>query len=158
MLLWDRVLKPQFKKDYLQHKDLRRLLKKDDPTLLEIGASDGGSTHALLLSFPHAEIYAFEPEPRALKIFKSRNFSSQVHLYETAIGAVNGQVDFYQSDGSPDDVVAGTDVSDGWHYSGSIRKPAEALKTNFDWLRFDNKITVDISSVNAGVKTHHWPE
>jgi hypothetical protein len=46
---------------------------------------------------PSATIFAFEPDPRAIAKFRDAIVNPNVHLYECAIGAVNGRIGFHQS-------------------------------------------------------------
>lgn len=68
---------------------------------LEIGANDGVDTNKFLEAFPEVVIHCFEPDSRAISAFKRNVKSPRVHLHETAIGAIDGSVTFYQSDGAP---------------------------------------------------------
>ena len=126
------------------------LLGKDQPLILEIGANDGGSTTEFVEIFPQASIFAFEPEPRAIDLFKARQFPSNVTLIEMAIGAATGTTEFFQSSGEPPKKVEEVDASQGWHLSGSIRQPKEHLNA-VPWVTFDSKITVPISTLDDWV-------
>ena len=94
---------------------LRKVLNKDDPLILEVGANVGQSTAEFFQVFPNARVFCFEPEPRAIEQFKRNIQSPQVTLVETAIGQHNGTVTFNQSNGDGNFAE--------WNQSGSIRAP-----------------------------------
>ena len=119
----------------LQVSELKSLITRPAPVILEIGANCGQTTVEFMRHFPDARIYCFEPDPRAIQKFKSNIQSAQVSLIEAAVGANAGFVMFHQS--------AGAESIDpqGWDHSGSIRPP----KTHLDiwpWVRFDKQIPV----------------
>jgi 2-O-methyltransferase len=98
---------------------LKPLIGKDDPVILEIGANVGQTTEEFLREMPEARIFCFEPEPRAIAKFKARISSPNVTLFECAVGDQNGIVTFNQSDGEG--------AAKDWDQSGSIRKPKKHL-------------------------------
>src|SRR5438876_436268 len=55
----------------LTHAEIATLLAKSNPTILEIGCNDGGDTLAFLRLMPQAKLYCFEPDPRAIRRFKT---------------------------------------------------------------------------------------
>src|ERR1700749_4575302 len=63
---------------------LKPLIGKDDPVILEIGANVGQTTEEFLREMPSARIFCFEPEPRAIAKFKGRISSPNVTLFECA--------------------------------------------------------------------------
>src|SRR6201995_943758 len=65
---------------------LRPLIGKDDPVVLEAGANVGQTTEEFLGEMPGARIFCFEPEPRAIAKFKDRISSPNVTLFECAVG------------------------------------------------------------------------
>jgi len=120
----------------LDHETIAALLKKPDPTILEIGCSDGRDTLALLRVMPLAKIYCFEPDPRAIARFKKHLGSDldKVKLFEFAVSDRAGPIDFHPSSG-------GVDFPEGWDNSGSIRRPKNHLKEH-PWVKFEKIITV----------------
>jgi 2-O-methyltransferase len=128
----------------LNAKAVRRLVKRDDPVILEIGANDGQTTLAFLKHMPRARIYCFEPEPRALVLFKSRVNHPQVKLSECAVGNRNGWVTFHQS--------SGIDEFSDWNASGSIRPPKEHL-TIWPKVTFESEIQVPIVRLDDWFKS-----
>src|ERR1700691_421767 len=83
---------------------LVELLGTDAPVILEIGANDGLHTLGFLRLFPNAKIYAFEPDNRALAKFRANVTDPRVRLFETAIGAIDGEMKFHSSSGLPPNI------------------------------------------------------
>lgn len=129
--------------------EIRQYVGKDDPIIVEVGANCGQTTVEMLKAMPRATIYAFEPDPRAIAKFRAAITHPSVHLYESAIGAVNGTVCFHQSSGA--EHVA--DYSKGWDQSGSIRRPNSHLKV-WPWVKFEKQITVPIMTLDAWSELH----
>jgi FkbM family methyltransferase len=130
--------------------EIRQLVGKDDPIIIEVGANCGQTTVELLKAMPGATIFAFEPEPRAIAKFRDTVTSPNVHLYECAIGAVNGTISFHQSSGA--EHLEG--YREGWDQSGSIRRPHCHLKV-WPWVKFETQITVPITTLDDWSKQHH---
>jgi 2-O-methyltransferase len=115
--------------------EIRTLLGRDDPVVLEIGANVGDTTLEILRVMPNAKIFAFEPDPRAIEIFKASVSSENVHLIECAVGDRNGTTSFHQS--------TGKGRFKDWNASGSIRKPKTHLEI-WPEVKFETDITVPI--------------
>ncbi|MDF0492913.1 FkbM family methyltransferase [Bradyrhizobium yuanmingense] len=119
-----------------EHLHILSLLQKQNPVILDIGCNDGTDTKQFLKLCPHAQLYCFEPDPRASARFK-KNMGpdlDKVSLFEIAISDRNGRVDFHPSNGEGD--------AKEWDLSGSIRRPKNHL-TEYDWVRFDRPISVE---------------
>jgi FkbM family methyltransferase len=129
--------------------EIRQLVGKDDPVIIEVGANCGQTTVELLKTMPGATIFAFEPEPRAIAKFRAAIANPNVHLYECAIGAVNGTTSFYQSSGAEHL----REYREGWDQSGSIRRPHSHLKV-WPWVKFERQITVPIMTLDDWSKQH----
>lgn len=129
--------------------EIRHLVGKDDPVIIEVGANCGQTTVELLKAMPGATIHAFEPEPRAIAKFRDAIANPNVHLYECAIGAVNGTTSFYQSSGAEHLL----EYRQGWDQSGSIRRPNSHLKV-WPWVKFENQITVPIMTLDDWSMQH----
>jgi len=115
--------------------EIKNLVGKDNPVILEIGANDGGTTIDFLKAMPHARIFCFEPDPRAIALFKSHITHGNVQLIETAVGSQNGITQFHQSNGKGH--------LSGWHKSGSIRAPKSHLQV-WPQITFETQINVPI--------------
>jgi len=129
--------------------EISKLVGKDDPVILDVGANNGQTSAEVLKAMPRATIHAFEPDPRAIAKFRSTVNSKQVHLYETAIGAVNGTVTFHQSSGGENL----PDYAQGWDQSGSIRAPKTHLVI-FPWVKFEQRIEVNIMTLDSWAEQH----
>lgn len=121
----------------LQVIQIRQMVEREAPILFDVGANCGQTTVEFVEYMPNASIYCFEPDPRAIRKFKSLVKSSKVELIEVAIGADNGTILFHQS--------AGAEHIDpqGWDHSGSIRKPKSHLEI-WPWVKFEKQILVPI--------------
>lgn len=133
--------------------EIRSLVRNEHPVLLDIGANCGQTTAAMLRSMPGATIHAFEPDPRAIAKFK-RNIQPHpsVHLYECALGAVNGTTVFYQSSGAEHH----PDYPEGWDQSGSIRPPHTHLRV-WPWVQFKQQIQVSVMTLDSWAEHQNLP-
>ena len=121
--------------------ELVRLIGRPDPVILDIGCNDGSQSNWFLELFAGARVYAFEPDPRAAKAFRGKVRSERAKLFELAIAASDGQTEFYASDGVPDPALAGN-YPEGWHQSGSIRRPARHHLEQYPWCKFERTFPV----------------
>ncbi len=131
----------------LEPAELRRLVGKPDPVILEIGCNDGTHTLMFLALFERARVYAFEPDPRACRRFRDAVSDARARLFATAVGAADGVSDFYPSDGAPSPEWAAR-LPDGWDHSGSIRKPKQHLAIH-PWCSFREKIQVEVTRLDT---------
>ena len=133
----------------LSASEVKKLVGRDDPVIVEVGANCGQTTAELIRVMPGATIYAFEPDPRAIAKFRKMVQSPRVHLYECAIGAVNGTTTFHQSSGAEDV----PEYSQGWDQSGSIRRPHSHLQA-FPWVKFEKQIEVNVLTLDSWAEQH----
>jgi len=124
----------------IQRSEIRALLGKDNPIILEIGSHNGGHTQWFLDLFPTCKVFCFEPDPRARRQFKEQIVDDRVQLFDVAISDTDGVTDFYMSGGLPT-ADWRTEMPDGWDASGSIRRPKNHLKSA-PWCTFNDKIKV----------------
>lgn len=131
--------------------EVRELVGRDDPVIIEVGANAGQTTAELLEAMPGAIIHAFEPDPRPIAEFRANIAGANVHLYECAVGAQEGEVTFWQSSGGEDrhPEYAGS----GWDQSGSIREPLRHREV-WPWVKFERQITVPIVTLDAWAARH----
>jgi len=123
------------------------LCKSEQPCLfLEIGANDGGDTQRLLDAFPATRVECFEPDPRAVRLWRAAVKSSRARLHEIAIGSKDGTTIFHTSSGSP--TGRERDFPEGWHLSGSIRRPTGHLSAH-PWCEFTSTIEVPVRTLDS---------
>jgi FkbM family methyltransferase len=127
--------------------ELRELVGKRDPVILDIGCNDGTHTAMFLQLFEQARVYAFEPDPRARRRYQASVNDPRAQLFATAVGAVDGVTGFYPSDGVPGAEWAAR-LPEGWDYSGSIRKPKQHLEVH-PWCRFGSAIEVRVTRLDS---------
>ncbi len=129
---------------------LRGLVGPSASVILEVGANDGAHTRELLAQFPHATIYAFEPDPRAYAKFKACISDPRVRVFNAAIGAADGEAEFHVSSGLPPDMAPETAAhyAQGWDQSGSLRAP-KTHKAVWPWCRFEEKISVRVHRLDT---------
>lgn len=114
--------------------------ERDDPIVIEVGSNAGEDTEKFLKCFPRAEIYCFEPDPRAAKKWRERICDRRATLHEIAISNASGPITFHQSGGLPPGYSA-SDFPDGWDLSGSIVAPKNHTVIH-PWSSFEQTITV----------------
>ncbi len=129
---------------------LREVVGTDSPLILEIGAHDGTNTRQLLSRFPGALLFAFEPDPRAIRKFKARVSDPRAQLAEIAIGAADGAAEFHVSTGVPPHVPPEerAQYAEGWDQSGSLRTP-KAHAAVWPWVKFERTITVPVRRLDS---------
>lgn len=127
----------------ISHAEVKDLLNKPDPTILEIGANDGRDTIRFIKDFPRLQIHCFEPEPRAIRRWQSAvPKRAGVTLVETAVGAINGEIEFHASGGREE-----KRGPEGWDQSGSIRRPTGHL-TKYATVTFPTTFKVPITRLD----------
>lgn len=119
------------------------LLKCNDPVILDIGANTGKHSQRFFRHFKDPTVYAFEPDARAIKIWKKTVLHSKAKLFETAVGNKDGKITFHVSSGAKSEKLP-----QGWHQSGSIRTPKNHL-TKWPWVKFEKKVTVPIIKLDT---------
>lgn len=88
---------PEFKHSISKHQ-MKSLLKKEDPTIIEIGGHYGEDTIGFLKAFEDPEVYCFEPDPRNIKIIKKYLDTTKFVLIEKAVSNKSSKkVNFYMS-------------------------------------------------------------
>jgi len=125
----------------LSDDDLRKLISRPDPVILDIGCNDGIEVDRFLKIFPKCKVHAFEPDPRPRARFEKHIRNSRAKLWPFALGAEDGEAEFHMSSG--DQPPPGTPLPDGgqWDLSGSLRKPKHHLGFH-PWVKFDRVVKV----------------
>lgn len=131
---------------------LRRLIKKENPVVVEVGASDGEHTQWFLNSFGDPRLFCFEPEPRAIKRFKNLiGENPAVSFFPVAVSDRVGTIEFFQSSGTPPWEGFDHIKDSGWDFSGSIKKPKAHLE-ELPWVRFETSITVPTTTIDSWIE------
>lgn len=117
--------------------EIRQMVGKENPVILEIGANIGQTTIEFIKAMPKARIFCFEPDPRAAAILRETIslIQADIKVFEFAVGDFNGTVNFHQSSGEGD--------RKDWNKSGSIRKPKNHTIV-WPWVKFQSEIEVPI--------------
>ncbi len=85
----------------IDQRQIRQLLGKDNPPILEIGAPKGEDTLRFLSEFPNVRIYSFEPDPRCIADFKKSVVDNRSTLVEAAVSDSDGETTLYMPTGWP---------------------------------------------------------
>jgi len=126
----------------LSFAEIKEIVGRDDPLILEIGCNNGHHTRFFLDTFPGAEIHCFEPEVRASDRWEGYIKDPRATIHKMAIGATTGTATFNMSDGREDEYEG------GYYGSGSLRPP---VSNNHAWLRFDRTVEVEINRLDDWV-------
>ncbi len=136
--------------------EVRGLVGKDDPIVLEIGCNDGNDSEEFLATFPGITLYAFEPDPRPIR----RMFRMHINrkdprfkLHKMAVGAIDGTATFHQSEGMPSKPAPGLGHLKEWDLSGSLHKPTGHLAYS-PWCKFDKTIEVPVIRLDTWLLSH----
>lgn len=87
-------MKPQYIRKF---QIFKRLLNKEDPVIVEIGAHFGEDAVRFSETFSKAVIHCFEPDPRCIEVFKKYVNNERIFLHEFALSDSDGESLFYQS-------------------------------------------------------------
>ena len=140
-----RKIRPHSRRE-ISKKEIKSLLQKGNPLILEIGANDGNDTLEFLQTFKNLKIYCFEPDPRAIKKFKLKINDKRCSLSEIAVSNKEGEIEFYMSGGqNPEKTI------NDWDASSSIKKPFKHLKM-CPWIKFEKKIVIKSKKLDDWVK------
>jgi len=130
----------------ISFEQIRKMVTKPAPMILEIGANDGTDTLRLLDCFPDGSIHCFEPDPRAAARWHNTVHDPRARLHEIAIGAADGTATFHQSGGTYSSI-------EDWDYSGSLRAPKAHLEAYPD-VTFDTRIDVPVRALDSWCAEH----
>lgn len=122
---------------------LPALLGKRSPLILEIGAADGEHSLLFLQQLPHARLFCFEPDARAIALWRSRMAGRSATLIEAAVGNETGNTTFHPSGG----MRKPTDKRE-WYKSGSIKRPTGNLTRRHPTITFNTTVTVPITKLD----------
>jgi len=104
---------------------LKDIINKPNPLIIEIGCWNGNDTELFLNVFPECKIFGFEPDPRNIERIRAKIKNPRFELIEEAISDMDAQMTFYESHGA-------INGEKDWSASGSLNKPKEHLSVNPD--------------------------
>ncbi|MBU2562083.1 MAG: FkbM family methyltransferase [Nanoarchaeota archaeon] len=127
--------------------EIKKLLNKKDPILLEIGAHDGADTISFLQIIEKAKLYCFEPNPKAtlkfkerIKELKKRKKNINCSLFEIAISDKNGQAEFYIT------------AEEKYSAQSTLKKPKSILRDSQNLWKDGETIIVKTEKLDDWVK------
>ena len=119
-------------------------------TIIEVSANGGIETVKFIDIVRYGNIFAFEPEPRAIQKFRTNVISSQVHLIECALGSQVGMARFYQSVGlwpHGEELRIEQNLPIDCGQSGSTREPQKPFEKH-PWVSFEHENEVPMTTLN----------
>lgn len=132
--------------------------KTNKLVILDIGACEGEDSIRYKKLFPNAQVFSFEPLPsNLLKIkenFRKFGLDSLIEVQPFAMSDVEGTATFYVSSGVPPQKKN----DDNWNYgnkSSSLLEPTLAMRENYAWLDFHEKIEVKTKRLDAFLKERY---
>lgn len=127
--------------------EIKKLLKKENPIILEIGAHDGADTIGFLQIINKVKLYCFEPNPDTALIFKKRieelkkrKKNINCSLFEVAISDKNGQSEFYIT------------AEKKYSAQSTLKKPKNILKQSQNIWKNGKTIIVKTEKLDDWVK------
>jgi len=155
----------------IDQKQIKQLLQKESPIILEIGAHKGEDTSKFLREFKHIKIFCFEPDPRCIAEFKKMIKDDRCTLIEAAVSNEDGKTVLNLSGGWPVRVpkllkalgvkrcwtfivlayrrIRG--VHKEWTGSSSI-KTSLSYSRDWPWLTFDKTVVVRTMRLDTWAK------
>jgi FkbM family methyltransferase len=146
--------------DKNKHNILKKLIGKNNPTIIEVGAHLGTDTRKMLEQFPEAQIYCFEPDPRAHYILEKYCSDLRFQLIKKAVSdSVRDEVTFYQAHSSDNldamlEKYSWIDEKDFLDYKLN-RCGASSLKKGHEALSEENTITVSTTTLDVWAAQNH---
>lgn len=113
---------------------VQRILRETpNPVVVELGACDGRYTNAMLFCclIGKANIYAFEPDPRNIKVCR-QTIPYTVHFIPAAAGNVTGKVSFHLASAQDNGEVGSSSIS-----------PFKDQSKAFPWCQCEGTIEVN---------------
>lgn len=134
--------------------------KKEKLIIFDIGGCEGEESIKYSKIFPLSKIFIFEPLPYNQELI-SKNFNEynvkNVELVPTALSDCIGKSVFFVSSATPEKQEESIDWDFG-NKSSSLLEPSEYLKTNYNWLKFNESIQVDTSTISAFMESKRLSE
>jgi FkbM family methyltransferase len=120
-----------------------------NPTIVEVGAHEGTGTIGLAQAYPHARIYACEPNPRAFAALEARlRPFPQVVAVEMAFGTSTGDATLHLGRADRDaSLLSPRELSPPAQQHSSVRVSSITLD---DWCECNKLHRIDFLRVDAG--------
>ncbi len=131
--------------------DIRLLVKSPKPVCFDVGANEGQSVREFQKIFKNARIYAFEPAKECFQRLNSRVRSSDVHLYNFALGNENVKRQFWNYEDSCLSSVLELDGHGENRFRGSKVKSKEVIDIKtIDWFLGQEQIKkIDLLKIDT---------
>jgi FkbM family methyltransferase len=124
--------------------EIKRLVGRNDPLIVELGAHHGEDTQEFLNTFDNCLVHAFECDPRALTAFQIQVTDRRCVLHKCAVSSVDGCCELHQSGGQHRSHAEASD----WDHSSSILRPTGHL-VKHAWCKFNNRVVVPQLSLST---------
>ena len=152
----------------LSHKQIKKLINKEEPVILELGSHKGFDTKRFLAEFKYLTIYCFEPDPRCIKEFKKSINDNRCKLIEAAVSDIDGKTSLHMSGGYNPGKLSRLynllktlgilkyfiNTKEEWDFSSSIKKAISNSK-KYPWLNFHQKVEVNTIKLDTWLKENN---
>jgi 2-O-methyltransferase len=141
----------------LDQKQIKQILQKENPLVLEIGSHIGLDTLKFLDAFKDIMLYCFEPDPRCISMFKQIIKDPRCTLIEAAASNTDGKTMLHLSGGWPPGYKNQLDWIYGrgdWNASSSITKSVSHPEM-YPWLSFEKTIEVRCLKLDTWVRENN---
>ena len=131
-------------------KDVAEFTIPDDAIVVECGANTGTSTKFMLKHLnSDAKVFAFEPDPRCIEIFKKNISDDRCVLYEKAVGDFDGTINLKLSNGCPDSRGKGYNHID----ASTIKGVEKHQHIKHPWIDYTQSVDVPIITLDSWFKS-----
>lgn len=131
--------------------DLKHLIPKENPLIMDVGANRGQSIALFQKIFSKAEIHAFEPSTEIFNFLTQKRFGPSIHLYNFGLGEHITEKEFinYQKSGFSSFLEINRNVNNKFSYIPVKEKEIVDLKT-IDWFVEENDIQqIDLLKIDT---------
>lgn len=136
-------------------KKLLSLFNRKKPIIIfDIGGCEGEESIKYSRIFPFARIFIFEPLPNNQKRIEKNliDFNlKNIELVPIALSDTIGEAEFFVSSGFPDNHKTDLDWDFG-NKSSSLLQPEKYMEVNQPWLKFNERINVNTSTITKFVE------
>ncbi len=123
--------------------EIKTIINKPDPVILELGAHIGSDSQRFLSTFPQVKLFCFEPDFRCIRKFKQNIRDERCQLIEAAVSDIDGEATLLLSGGQY------PDKSGEYDTSSTIKKPLNHLK----WHPY---CTFEESTIVEAIRLDTW--